>query len=179
MLGNVWWILDPLISLMVYVFVMTVIFGRKQEDFPVFLLAAMIPFKWFTGSVGGLRELGGRPGRAHQADPVPQDRAARRDQSASGLVNLAFGLGVLIVVVAIGYRDHLSLMLLWVPVIAAIQFVLMLGLSLFLSAFTVFYRDIGIIIGHLLRLLFYVAPILWTFGAVRAVGAASSTRPLG
>ncbi len=83
----------------------------------------------------------------------------------SGLVNLVFGLGVLIVVVAIGYRDHLSLMLLWVPIIAAIQFVLMLGLSLLLSAFTVFYRDIGIIIGHVMRLLFYVAPILWTFGA--------------
>ena len=30
----------------------------------------------------------------------------------------------------------------------------MLALSLFLAAFTVFYRDIGIVMGHLLRLLF-------------------------
>ena len=46
-----------------------------------------------------------------------------------------------------GSRPHLSLMVLWVPVIAAIQLVLMLGLSMFLSALTVFYRDIGIVIG--------------------------------
>jgi ABC-type polysaccharide/polyol phosphate export permease len=169
-LGNVWWILDPLLSLLVYVFVMTVIFGRKQEDFPVFLLAAMIPFKWFTGSVGGsVNSVVAQGGLIKQIQfpkivlPVVT--------VTSGLVNLVFGLGVLIVVVAIGYRDHLSLMLLWLPVIAAIQFVLMLGLSLLLSAFTVFYRDIGIIIGHVMRLLFYVAPILWTFGAVNGRGS--------
>ena len=62
-------------------------------------------------------------------------------------------------------------MVLWVPVIAAIQFVLMLGLSMFLSALTVFYRDIGIVIGHLMRLLFYVAPILWSFDADGGRGA--------
>ena len=54
------------------------------------------------------------------------------------------------------------------PFIAAIQFVLMLALSMFLSALTVFYRDVGIVVGHLLRLLFYVAPILWTFNSTTA-----------
>ena len=58
-----------------------------------------------------------------------------------------------------------------VPVIVAIQAVLMLALSLFLSAFTVFYRDVGIVMGHLLRLLFYVAPILWSFQAETGRGA--------
>jgi ABC-type polysaccharide/polyol phosphate export permease len=62
-------------------------------------------------------------------------------------------------------------MVLFVPVIAFIQAVLMLALSMFLSAFTVFYRDIGIIMGHLLRLLFYVAPILWSFEAEQGRGA--------
>ena len=50
-LGNVWWILDPLLSMLIYVFVMTLIFARKTPDFPLFLLAAMIPFKWFTGTI--------------------------------------------------------------------------------------------------------------------------------
>jgi ABC-type polysaccharide/polyol phosphate export permease len=48
----------------------------------------------------------------------------------------------------------------------------MLALSLFLAAFTVFYRDIGIVMGHLLRLLFYVAPILWSFEAELGRGKA-------
>ena len=52
-LGNVWWVLDPLITMLVYVLVMTVIFERSTPDFPLFLLAAMVPFKWFTATVGG------------------------------------------------------------------------------------------------------------------------------
>ena len=31
------------------------------------------------------------------------------------------------------------------------------------AAVTVFYRDVGNIISHVLRLLFYLAPILWSF----------------
>jgi len=52
---------------------------------------------------------------------------------------------------------------LWIPVIAVVQFTFQLGLSLMVAAITVFYRDIGNIISHLLRLLFYLAPILWSF----------------
>jgi ABC-type polysaccharide/polyol phosphate export permease len=88
-------------------------------------------------------------------------------------VNLSVGMLVLfaIAIIVPGYRDHLTPMVLWVPVIAAIQGVLMLALSMFLSAFTVFYRDIGIVMGHLLRLLFYVAPILWSFEAESGRGS--------
>ena len=42
LLGNLWWMLDPLIAMAVYVFVMEVIFQRALPDFPLFLLAAVI-----------------------------------------------------------------------------------------------------------------------------------------
>ncbi len=169
-LGNVWWVLDPLISLLVYVFVMTIVFARDQEDFAVFLLAAMIPFKWFTGTVSDSVNAVVRQGQLIKQIQFPKIVLPIVTNGA-GLVNLAFGMLVLFLVVFIGFRDHLSPMILWVPLIAAIQAVLMLGLSMFLAALTVFYRDIGIVIGHLLRLLFYVAPILWTFGAQSGRGS--------
>ena len=50
-LGNVWWVLDPLITMLIYVLVMTVIFQRSTPDFPLFLLSAMVPFKWFTATI--------------------------------------------------------------------------------------------------------------------------------
>jgi lipopolysaccharide transport system permease protein len=169
-LGNVWWILDPLLSLMVYVFVMTIVFARNQVDFAVFLLAAMIPFKWFTQTLSD-----------SVAAVVMQAQLIKQIQfpkivlpivtNGAGLVNLAFGMGVLFAVVIVLFPAHMSYMIVFVPLIAAIQFVLMLGLSMFVSALTVFYRDIGIIIGHVLRLLFYVAPILWTFESAGGRGA--------
>jgi lipopolysaccharide transport system permease protein len=172
-LGNVWWVLDPLISLMVYVFVMSVLFSRDQPEFGVFLLAAMIPFKWFTGTVSDSVTAVVTQGQLIKQIQFPKIVLPIVSNGA-GLVNLAVGMIVLFAIVLVwpGYAQHLSIMVLWVPVIAAIQAVLMLGLSLFLSAFTVFYRDIGIVMGHLLRLLFYVAPILWSFEAESGRGAA-------
>jgi ABC-type polysaccharide/polyol phosphate export permease len=171
-LGNVWWVLDPLISLMVYVFVMSVVFARDQAEFGVFLLAAMIPFKWFTGTLSDSVHA-----IISQAQLIKQIQFPKIVlpivANGAGLVNLGVGMLVLfaIVLVVPEYRPHLTTMVLWVPVIAAIQAVLMLGLSMFLSAFTVFYRDIGIVMGHLLRLLFYVAPILWSFEAESGRGS--------
>lgn len=172
-LGNVWWVLDPLISLMVYVFVMSVVFGRDQPEFGVFLLCAMIPFKWFTGTVSDSVTAVTSQGQLIKQIQFPKIVLPIVSNGA-GLVNLGVGMLVLfgIVLIVPEYRPHLSLMVLWVPVIAAIQGVLMLALSFFLSAFTVFYRDIGIVMGHLLRLLFYVAPILWSFEAESGRGGA-------
>ena len=168
-LGNVWWVLDPLFSLLVYVFVMQIVFARDQPDFGLFLLSAMIPFKWFTGTVSD-----------SVSSIIVQGQLIKQIQfpkivlpvvtNGAGLVNLGFGMLVLGIVVILGYRDHLTLLVLAVPFIAAIQFVLMLALSMFLSALTVFYRDVGIVVGHLLRLLFYVAPILWTFNSAKGRG---------
>ncbi len=171
-LGNVWWVLDPLISLLVYVFVMSVVFARGQAEFGVFLLSAMIPFKWFTGTLSDSVAAVVSQGQLIKQIQFPKIVLPIVSNGA-GLVNLGVGMLVLFTIVLIvpEYRPHLTIMVLWVPVIAAIQAVLMLALSMFLSAFTVFYRDIGIVMGHLLRLLFYVAPILWSFEAESGRGS--------
>jgi len=168
-LGNVWWVLDPLISLLVYVFVMQIVFARDQPDFGLFLLSAMIPFKWFTGTVSDSTNAVIIQGVLIKQIQFPKIVLPVVTNGA-GLVNLGFGMLVLGIVVILGYRDHLTPLVLAVPFIAAIQFVLMLALSMFLSALTVFYRDVGIVVGHLLRLLFYVAPILWTFNSASGRG---------
>ena len=51
LLGNVWWVLDPLLQMMVYVIVVSVIFDRGGPDYPLFVFAAILPWKWFSSSV--------------------------------------------------------------------------------------------------------------------------------
>ena len=50
-LGNLWWVLDPLLQMAVYVVLVSVIFARSQPDYPLFVFAAILPWKWFTSSV--------------------------------------------------------------------------------------------------------------------------------
>ena len=135
-LGNIWWILDPLLSMLVYVVVMTYIFARQTPDFPIFLLAAMIPFKWFTGTISVVGHLGDRPsGPLIKQIQFPKIVLPLTINGAE-LVNLGFGLIVLMGLLLIwpfldgnapGPHDHLSLMVLWIPVIAVVQFVFQLG----------------------------------------------------
>jgi lipopolysaccharide transport system permease protein len=169
-LGNVWWLLDPLISMMIYVVVMTFIFQRSTPDFPLFLLAAMIPFKSLTSMVEGSTKA-----------IVGKDQLIKQIQfpkivlpimaCGAELLNLAAGGALLAVLLFLIYLPHASVMLLWIPVIVFVQFFFTLGIAIGLSAITVFYRDVGNLIGHVSRLLFYIAPILWSFDDAKGRGA--------
>jgi ABC-type polysaccharide/polyol phosphate export permease len=170
-LGNVWWVLDPLITMLVYVLVMTVIFERDTPDFPLFLLSAMVPFKWFTATVGG--STGAVTGHERLIKQILFPKVILPvTESLSQIVSFVFGMLVLGVVLLVAYPAHLSANLLWLPLIMVVQFTFMIGFTFLVSSVTVFYRDVGIVIGHLMRLLFWISPILWSFHAAAGRGQA-------
>ena len=78
LLGNLWWVLDPLLQMVVYVVLVSVIFDRAVPDYPLFIFAAILPWKWFQSSVQDGDHVGVRRGAADPPDPVPQARAAGR-----------------------------------------------------------------------------------------------------
>src|SRR5688572_12397428 len=52
LLGNLWWVLDPLLQMVVYVVLVTLIArGQGIENYPLFIFAAILPWKWFSASV--------------------------------------------------------------------------------------------------------------------------------
>ncbi len=168
-LGNVWWVLDPLITMLIYVLVMTVIFQRSTPDFPLFLLSAMVPFKWFTATVGASN--GAVVGKESLIKQVLFPRIILPiTLSISQIVGFLFGMLVLMFVWFFAYNAHVTWQVVWVPLIAMVQFVYTLGFTFMISAITVFYRDVGIVIGHFMRLLFWISPILWSFMEVRGRG---------
>jgi ABC-type polysaccharide/polyol phosphate export permease len=168
-LGNIWWVLDPLITMLIYVLVMTVIFQRSTPDFPLFLLSAMVPFKWFTATVGN--STGAVIGKEGLIKQILFPKIILPvTNTLSQIVGFLFGLLVLIVVWFFAYHDHVTWQVVWVPLIAVVQYVFVLGWAFMVSAITVFYRDVGIIIGHFMRLLFWVSPILWSFMEVAGRG---------
>ena len=53
LLGNIWWVIDPLLQMLVYVILVSVIFDKTVPggDYPLFIFCAILPWKWFTSSV--------------------------------------------------------------------------------------------------------------------------------
>ncbi len=183
-LGNVWWVLDPLLTMLVYVVVMTVIFQRSTPDFPLFLLSAMVPFKWFTATIGSsTNAVTGKESLIKQI--LFPKIILPVTLTISQIVSFLFGMAVLLVLWLTVYTDHVTINVIWVPLIAVCQYVFVLGWTFILSAVTVFYRDVGIVVGHFMRLLFWISPILWSFmevagrGARMQIGLAAIERDLG
>ena len=163
-LGQVWWLLDPLLQMLVYYFLFAVIFQRKTPDFLLFLFAAILPWKWFSTTVNSaMGSIVGRQGLIRQIQfPKLVLPAA---STVAETFSFAIGLIALAVLLAI-YHDRLSIWVLAIPVIASVQFVLTLGIAIILAAANAFYRDVANVMDHLLRLLFYVSPALYALSDV-------------
>ncbi len=167
-MGQLWWILDPFFQMAIYAILVTVIFNKKIPDAPLFLFCAILPWKWFqttlndaSSSVTSRNSLI----RQIQFPKLVLPTAA----TAAGTMSYVFGLVALALMYTV-YSHRMSHWMLLIPVIAAVEFVFMLALSIFVSAANAFYRDIQNVIRHVLRLWFYVSPAIYSLDQLEGSG---------
>jgi ABC-type polysaccharide/polyol phosphate export permease len=159
-LGNIWWVLDPLLLMLVYVVLVTIIARRPVDDYPLFIFAAILPWKWFTAAVTDATSSIVSQHRLIKQIAFPKIVLPIAATTA-GVVGFGFGLIPLAGIMLL-YLDRLSPLILLVPVIAAVQYVFTLAVALVVSAGNVFVRDLGNVMRHLLRLWFYLSPGLYS-----------------
>ncbi|HYH93726.1 MAG TPA: ABC transporter permease [Candidatus Saccharimonadales bacterium] len=163
-LGNFWWVLDPLLQMVVYWVFVSIIVRRDLPDYPLFIFAAILPWKWFTASVtDGTTSV------------TSQDRLIKQIQfpklvlpvaaTTAGVVGFAFGL-IPLGLLMLFYQDRISGYLLLIPIIAAVQYVFTLAVAFLLSAGNVFFRDLGNVSRHVLRLWWYLSPGLYSLAVL-------------
>ena len=158
--GNVWWVLDPLLQMAVYVILVTVIFQRDTPAYPLFIFAAILPWKWFGTVVSdAITSVSGQERLIKQIQfpKIVLPAAAM----IAGIAQFLFGLIPLFAMLFIFYNDRVSPALLYIPVVAVVQFVFTLAFGLIVAALNVFFRDVGNLARHVLRLWFYLSPALW------------------
>ena len=160
-LGQVWWVLDPLLQMAIYVVLIEIIFDRGTPDYPLFIFAAILPWKWFSIALGSATgSITGREGliRQVQFPKIVLPAAA----VVAGTVSFAISLIALALMYGL-YLHRLSPWLLAIPLIAVVQFAFTLGLGIVLAAVNTFFRDVQNLLGHVVRLWFYASPGLWSF----------------
>ena len=167
-LGNLWWVLDPLLQMVVYVVLVTLIArGHGIENYPLFIFAAILPWKWFSASITDAT-----------TSVTSQDRLIKQIQfpkivlpvaaTTAGVVGFIFGLVPLAALILVSLGGF-SPFLLFLPVIAAVQFLFTLAFAFLMAAGNVFFRDLGNVSRHLLRLWFYLSPGLYSLAVLDEV----------
>jgi lipopolysaccharide transport system permease protein len=168
LLGNIWWVVDPLLQMAVYVVLVSIIFQRPGEDYPLFLFAAILPWKWFASSVqDGTSSIIGSERlikQIHFPKLVLPFAAV-----FAGIVNFCFGLIPLAALIILFYADRATAWLALLPLVAAVQLLFALPVAIVLGAINVFYRDLGNLTRHVLRLWFYLSPSLYSIDHLREV----------
>src|SRR5664280_972743 len=159
-LGNIWWILDPLLQMAIYVIFVSVILKRGGPDYPLFVFAAILPWKWFSTSINdAILSVTSRESIIKQVKfpTIVLPFAA----TVSGVFSFVFGLIPLFGMMIAFYADRITPYLVLIPVVAFVQFFFTLSLCIVCASINVFFRDLGNLARHFIRLWFYLSPALY------------------
>jgi ABC-type polysaccharide/polyol phosphate export permease len=164
--GAVWWLLDPLLLMAVYVVFVDVILDRGGPDYPVFVLTGVITWKFFQAGVRN--SIGFTLAKERQMRQVAFPKVVLPFSSVTAeAIHVLFGVGVLLLV-AVAFGIAPSPVLALLPLVVAVQFVFTLGVAFLLSALNVFFRDVNHLTSYVFQLWFYLSPALYPVSAVPA-----------
>lgn len=175
-LGTLWWVLDPVLMMLIYWLVLDVLLGRGREiyqPFPLFLLVGLVVFKHVASGVErSITVLRTKESLIKAASfPTMVFPVA---VVLVGLVHFAVGLAI-VTVVSLFWRGEQHTGALWplaqlLPLVI-LQTVLVCGLALAISAIGVVVQDLRNLTSHVMRVAFWLSPCLYGLDLVRDVAA--------
>ena len=159
-LGYIWSVLNPLLIMIVMSIVFMEMFGRKMENFPVYLFCGQLLFNFMnTSTHQAIFSITGN-GSLLKKTYVPK-YIFTIAKITSGLVDLVFSLGALLIVM-IATKAHFSWYIFLFPLVIVQLYIFCIGLGLFLSQANVFFKDIQYIYNAVTTAWMYLTPIFYT-----------------
>jgi lipopolysaccharide transport system permease protein len=170
-LGPLWFFLKPVFSAVVYLFVFGKLAGLSTDGIPpaLFYISGITAWSYFSETVGKTADV--LRGNAAIFGKVYFPRLIMPLSIVfSNLLKLGIQL-ILIVVILTYYlitTDLVSLTpaILLLPVIVLVIAVQALGVGLFVAAISTKYRDISMLIGYVLQLGLFVAPVVYPLSSI-------------
>ena len=159
-LGFFWTFLNPLLQLVVYTLVFSIILDSTIEKFYLYLFVALVPWLFFSSSLTG----GSSCIMANQ-DMVKKIYFPREVLPLSyvtgAFVNMLFCFIVIFGVIKFSGHGINIKAIAYLPIIMLVEYVLALGGAMLTSALTVFFRDLEYILGIITMAWMYMTPIMY------------------
>lgn len=163
-LGFLWTFLNPLLQLLVYTLLFSVIMRQGIENYAMFLFVALIPWLFLSTSL-----LMGANSVISAQGLVQKIYFPRMiipiSTVCSGFLNMLFSFVIVFIglfVTGVGVSSSLVML----PVVMVIEFFFVLGLVLIVSAVNVYFRDLEYILGVITQVWMYLTPVLYSIEMV-------------
>ncbi len=163
-LGMLWSVISPLLTLAVMALVFTRFFGRATEHYLIYLFCGNLVYSYFSESTnGGMRSLMGNAAIFTKVN-VPKYMFLL-SRNVQAFINFCLTLTVFLLFVLLepGLPLRWSFFLLLYPI--ACLTVFNIGVGMVLSALFMFFRDIEYLYSVFLQLLMYLSAIFYNISA--------------
>lgn len=170
-LGPLWLILNPLITVTLYAFVFGNLAGLSTDGMPqfVFYLSSNALWTFFSTSLNETSST--FTANSAIMGKVYFPRLVMPISSVmTGMLDLAIQLGMLVVIMIgyaiAGYHFNIGLSVLLAPIIILQAGILGLGCGIIIAALTTKYRDLVVLVGFGVQLWMYATPVVYTAGLI-------------
>ena len=164
--GFLWSFFNPLLLLLVYTFVFTLVLASRADSAPspyaVFMFCGLLPWTWFSTSLLESTNSLIAGGNLIKKVLFPAEVLP----IVAVLANMAhFGFGLVILIGFLVVTPHPvdPAGLIWFPVVVLVQLVLTMALALPLAAIAVHFRDLRDLLSNLLTFWFFATPIIYSY----------------
>lgn len=164
LLGIAWTLLNPLTELVVLLVVFSTVLRVNIPNYAAYLFTGLLVYGWFqsslnyaTGAIVNNRELIRRPGVPSAILPIVT--------VASNLVHFLLSLPILFVLL-LASQVPITIAVLALPILIAVEFLLILGFAYPIATMHVWFRDTQHVLRLGLQLLFYLTPIFYDVSMV-------------
>ena len=159
-LGVLWSFVNPLLMVLVYAIVFPFILKDGPDNYLLFIIVGILPWTFFTTCISqGTYTIIANEGIIKKVY-FPRE-ILPISIVTSGLINFSISCIIIfafLLITGVGFSPYV----LFLPLIAIIQYILTLGIILITSAINVYIRDAEYIINFFVSMLFYATPILYS-----------------
>ncbi|MBL4594080.1 MAG: ABC transporter permease [Flavobacteriales bacterium] len=163
-LGFAWAVLDPFFVMLVYVVLVSVIFKRGGEQFPILLFSSLLPWRWFSYAANSSVKTFIANASLIQTVKFPLS-IFPINSVLIGCFNYMVGLVVLIPMLFY-FNANITLNILWIFPLILVQLIFIFGISMIVSVIGVYFNDLQNILAFTLRIGFYLSPALYELSSI-------------
>lgn len=164
-LGFFWTFLNPLLQLMIYTVVFSLVFRNNIDKFYIYLFIGLVPWIFFSTSLSG-----GAASVVNQEGLVKKIYFPRQvlpiAYVTSAFVNMLLTFLVIFAVLFVS-GFGIDFKYIWaLPIIMLVEYLFTLGITLISSALTVYFRDLEYILGIIAMGWMYATPVVYSLDSI-------------
>ena len=160
-LGYLWSVANPLAFTLILYMVFTMIKATSEPKFPIFLITGLIPWQWFSNSVGISPTIFRSNASIIKKINFPRSIIPLA-MVLQDMIHFILSIPVIVLFLLI-FREAPSLSWLYgIPLLLLIHLFLTYGIVLIISSINLFFRDMEKLTNIFIMLLFYCTPIFYS-----------------